>query len=73
MAFIQRFPKLEYIRILDRAWRIARKDYAEDGVDDNEVDSEEDSEENSEEDSEEDSEGDSEIRESRLDGVLVGV
>ncbi|EGO57085.1 hypothetical protein NEUTE1DRAFT_102323 [Neurospora tetrasperma FGSC 2508] len=30
MAFIQRFRKLEYIRILDRAWRIARRDDADD-------------------------------------------
>lgn len=30
MDFIQRFRKLEYIRILDRAWRIARRDDADD-------------------------------------------
>lgn len=30
MDFIQRFRKLEYIRILDRAWRIARTDDADD-------------------------------------------
>lgn len=36
MAFIQRFRKLEYIRILDRAWRIATRDDADDKGNDNE-------------------------------------
>lgn len=38
MDFIQQFRKLEYIRILDRAWRIARTDDADDPDDKEEND-----------------------------------